>query len=81
MVTAKHALLIQVSMASHRQKQLIEFLQTELAVSSDAIAMGLRKAGQTTNLLPMALWQYGLVTTEQLSQIFDWLEDFGPAAP
>ncbi|PSN13331.1 hypothetical protein C7293_16440 [filamentous cyanobacterium CCT1] len=68
-------------MPSQRQKQLIEFLQTELAVSSEAIAMGLRKAGQTTNLLPMALWQYGLVTTEQLSQIFDWLEDIGPATP
>lgn len=66
-------------MASQRQKQLIEFLQTELAVSSEAIAMGLRKAGQTTNLLPMALWQYGLVSTDQLSQIFDWLEEFGPA--
>ncbi|MEA5447253.1 DUF2949 domain-containing protein [Leptolyngbya sp. CCNP1308] len=66
-------------MASQRQKQLIEFLQTELAVSSEAIAMGLRKAGQATNLLPMALWQYGLVSTDQLSQIFDWLEEFGPA--
>jgi hypothetical protein len=42
--------------------------------------MGMRKAEQATNLLPMALWQYGLVTTEQLSQIFDWLEEFGPAA-
>ncbi|WOD41456.1 DUF2949 domain-containing protein [Nodosilinea sp. E11] len=68
-------------MASQRLTKLIDFLQTELAVSSEAIAMGLRKAGQTTNLLPMALWQYGLVTTEQLSQIFDWLEEFGPAAP
>jgi hypothetical protein len=62
-------------MASQRHHQLIEFLQTEMALSSGAIAMGLRKAGQATNLLPMALWQYGLVTTEQLSQIFDWLED------
>ena len=68
-------------MPSQRQNQLIEFLQTELAVSAEAIAMGLRKAGQATNLLPMALWQYGLVSTDQLSQIFDWLEEVGPAAP
>jgi hypothetical protein len=66
-------------MPSQRQTLLIEFLQTDLAVSSEAIAMGMRKAEQATNLLPMALWQYGLVTTEQLSQIFDWLEEFGPA--
>jgi hypothetical protein len=26
------------------------------------------------NLLPMILWQYGLVTLKQLDQIFDWLE-------
>jgi len=24
--------------------------------------------------LPMLLWQYGLVTIEQLDRIFDWLE-------
>jgi hypothetical protein len=67
-------------MVSLRQKKLINFLQTELAVSSDAIALGLRRAGQSTNLLPMVLWQYGLVTTQQLNQIFDWLEDVGPIA-
>jgi hypothetical protein len=26
------------------------------------------------NLLPMVLYQYGLVTTQDLGQIFDWLE-------
>ena len=67
-------------MPTPRQKKLIEFLQTELAISSDAIAIGLRRAEQTTNLLPMVLWQYGLVTTEQLSLIFDWLEDKGSPA-
>ncbi|NMF82590.1 DUF2949 domain-containing protein [Nodosilinea sp. P-1105] len=65
-------------MVSQRQRKLIAFLQTELAVPSEAIALGLRRAEHTTNLLPMVLWQYGLVTTEQLSQIFDWLEDVGP---
>jgi hypothetical protein len=24
--------------------------------------------------VPMILWQYGLVTLEQLDRIFDWLE-------
>jgi hypothetical protein len=67
-------------MLTPRQKKLIEYLQTELAVPSESIAIGLRQAGQTANLLPMALWQYGLVTTEQLSQIFDWLEDKGSPA-
>jgi len=26
------------------------------------------------NLLPMVLWQYGLITIEQLDQVFDWME-------
>jgi hypothetical protein len=68
-------------MQSQRHSQLIDFLQTEMALSSEAIAMGLRKAGQATNLLPMALWQYGLVSTEQLSQIFDWLEEINRQLP
>jgi Protein of unknown function (DUF2949) len=25
--------------------------------------------------LPMILWQYGLVTIEQLNRIYDWIED------
>jgi hypothetical protein len=25
-------------------------------------------------LLPMVLWQYGLLTLEQLDRLFDWLE-------
>ncbi|MEO0532512.1 MAG: DUF2949 domain-containing protein [Cyanobacteria bacterium P01_A01_bin.123] len=53
---------------------LIEFLVSDLAISRDAIALGLRQSKMTPNLLPMVLWQYGLVTTEQLDQIFSWLE-------
>jgi hypothetical protein len=36
--------------------------------------MALRQGDRTPHLLPMVLWQYGLVTLEQLDQIFDWLE-------
>lgn len=56
------------------QSQLIEFLKQELAVPADAIALGLRRSASSPNLLPIVLWQYGLVTTHQLDQIFDWLE-------
>ncbi|NEQ33428.1 MAG: DUF2949 domain-containing protein [Leptolyngbya sp. SIO4C5] len=57
-----------------QQAQLVEYLQQELAVPSEAIALGLRQSAATPNLLPMVLWQYGLATTPQLEQIFDWLE-------
>ncbi len=57
-----------------QQSQLIEFLQQELAVSTEAIALGVRRSASSPNLLPIVLWQYGLVTTHQLDQIYDWLE-------
>ncbi|NET31413.1 MAG: DUF2949 domain-containing protein [Cyanothece sp. SIO1E1] len=56
------------------QSQLIHFLQEELGIPSASIETALRHCEQTPNLLPMILWQYGLVTLDQLDKIFDWLE-------
>ncbi|NJN21722.1 MAG: DUF2949 domain-containing protein [Leptolyngbya sp. RL_3_1] len=53
---------------------LIEFLRRDLAVPEEAIALGVQRAAEAPNLLPMVLWQYGLVNTTELEQIFDWLE-------
>jgi len=54
--------------------RLIRFLRKELAIPKDAIALALRQGDATPHLLPMVLWQYGLVTIEQLDRIFDWVE-------
>ncbi|MEH2391515.1 MAG: DUF2949 domain-containing protein [Nostoc sp.] len=54
--------------------QLVHFLKEELHISNGAISLGLRHCEQTPNFLAMTLWQYGLVTLDQLAQIFDWLE-------
>ncbi|WP_204140654.1 DUF2949 domain-containing protein [Halomicronema sp. CCY15110] len=56
------------------QARLIEYLEKEMGLSEDAIALAVRQAGALPNLLPIALWKYGLITTEQLDQLFDWLE-------
>ncbi|MBD2258382.1 DUF2949 domain-containing protein [Pseudanabaena sp. FACHB-2040] len=61
-------------MSASKLNRLIEYLKETLAVPTDAIALGLRQAGQATNLLPMVLWQYGLISTRQLNQVFDWME-------
>lgn len=53
--------------------KLINFLQEQLALSPLAIAMALRLGEQNPGPLPMILWQYGLISLEQLEQIFDWL--------
>jgi hypothetical protein len=56
------------------QEKLIRFLQEELRISPEQIGLALRRVQQAPNQLPMSLWQYGLINTWQLEQIFDWLE-------
>ncbi|QZZ18661.1 DUF2949 domain-containing protein [Leptothermofonsia sichuanensis E412] len=59
---------------SSRNTRLIQFLQHELAISPAEIDVLLRHPEQNHAPLPMLLWQYGLITLQQLTQIFDWLE-------
>ncbi|MBW4626198.1 MAG: DUF2949 domain-containing protein [Brasilonema octagenarum HA4186-MV1] len=54
--------------------RFISFLQEDLAISTASIAVALRRSEQNPGPLPMILWQYGLVTIEQLDKIYDWLE-------
>ncbi|HIK14220.1 MAG TPA: DUF2949 domain-containing protein [Leptolyngbyaceae cyanobacterium M33_DOE_097] len=54
--------------------KLIQFLQHELAISSAEIDVLLRHPEHAHAPLPIILWQYGLITLQQLAQIFDWLE-------
>lgn len=56
-----------------RESQLIQFLQEELFVPEAAIAVAKRHLGSDPSMLPMVLWQYGLVTLEDLDRIFDWM--------
>ena len=59
---------------SKKYSKLIYFLQEELAVSPSSIKVALKHCEQDPGPLPMILWQYGLVSLEQLEQIYDWLE-------
>ncbi|MBW4489548.1 MAG: DUF2949 domain-containing protein [Trichocoleus desertorum ATA4-8-CV12] len=61
-------------MESRRLTRLIKFLREELAVPAAAIAIGLRHREQDMSQLPMILWQYGLITLDQLNRVFDWME-------
>ncbi|MGF1512561.1 MAG: DUF2949 domain-containing protein [Elainellaceae cyanobacterium] len=54
--------------------KLVTFLQEELSISPSSISLALRHTEQDPGPLPMILWQYGLITLEQLDRIFDWLE-------
>lgn len=67
-------------MAPATYTKLIRFLQEDLAISRASIDVAERvganerqQRDRDPNSLPMVLWQYGLVTLEQLDKIFDWL--------
>lgn len=62
------------TMKSTIQTPLIKFLQEELGIPTTSIALAMRHSEEYPSLLHMVLWQYGLVTLEQLEKIFDWLE-------
>ncbi|NJN08285.1 MAG: DUF2949 domain-containing protein [Richelia sp. RM2_1_2] len=61
-------------MSSAKFIKLLGFLQEDLAISKDGIELALRNLQQNSrDLLPMLLWQYGLVNLSQLDQIFNYL--------
>ena len=55
-------------------EQLIDFLQSELKISARAISLAQRTQDLEPNTLPIILWQYGLLNTKQLDEVFNWLE-------
>jgi hypothetical protein len=59
-------------MSSSVLTRLLDFLENDLAIPAESLAIALRH-GEHATQLPMILWQYGLVSLEQLNLIFDWL--------
>ena len=55
-------------------EQLIDFLQSEFKISARAISLAQRSQDLEPNILPIILWQYGLLNTKQLDEVFNWLE-------
>lgn len=56
-----------------KQAQFKKFLVEELAISKSALALAEKQGEQTPNLMAMILWQYGLVSLEQLERIWNWM--------
>lgn len=61
-------------MGTRRFTEFIRFLEKDLAIPTSDLLLALRHDEQTPSLLPMVLWQYGLINLAQLDEIFDWLQ-------
>jgi hypothetical protein len=66
---------VKKTMSNFTHSHLIRFLQEELALPANSLAIAQRSVEQDRGPLPMILWQYGLITLEELDRIYDWLEE------
>jgi hypothetical protein len=55
--------------------RFLAYLQQNLGLSEAALAIATRQQQPTTTELPIVLWNYGLITLEELGQIFDWMAE------
>jgi hypothetical protein len=55
--------------------KLIHFLQEDIAIPASSMAIVFKQIEHNPGPLPMILWQYGLITIEQLNRIYDWIEE------
>ncbi|MDJ0508764.1 MAG: DUF2949 domain-containing protein [Crocosphaera sp.] len=51
-----------------------QFLQQEMDLSRDDLAVVFNNRRQPCDPIPMLLWQYGLISLNQLQTIWDWLD-------
>ncbi len=63
-----------MSSLEYNQK-LVHFLQQELNIPAESIALVQRHPELPYSSFPMLLWRYGLITIGQLERIFDWLDN------
>ncbi|QUY45766.1 DUF2949 domain-containing protein [Acaryochloris marina] len=59
-------------MSSPSQQQFIQYLQTELEISEEAIDLALRRQEPSRGPLHILLWQHGLIDLDQLGKAFEW---------
>jgi hypothetical protein len=64
----------EIQMTTSKYSRLVNFLQEDLAISTASLAVAQRHRERDPGSLIMLLWQYGLITLDQLEQIYDWLE-------
>ena len=63
-------------MSSQRQPPatdaLLQLLQRRLGLSPSALELGQRQAELEQAPLPIVLWSFGLLSLQQLEDVFDW---------
>jgi hypothetical protein len=59
----------------------VQKLQAAFALEPRAIAIALPHCRHNADLLPTILWQYGLISLQQLDRMLDWLVNQADVVP
>ena len=53
-------------------KELCDFIVDKLGISQSALDLGIKRSILENSPLPIVMWNYGLLTINQLKQILSW---------
>ena len=53
---------------------LLRYLRQHLALSENALALGIRQSQLEQAPLPVVLWRFGLISLEQFDTVLGWQE-------
>ena len=60
-------------MNSKISNKLIIYLNKKLGLSYSTIQLGIKLSKRNNTSLPLALWSYSLITTDELDKIYNFL--------
>ena len=60
-------------MSNYSNKKIISFLIEEIGLEASSIELGLKLAIESSTPLPILLWSYGLLTIQELDELYTFL--------
>ena len=60
-------------MLNYSNKKIISFLVDEIGLEESSIELGIKLSINNNSPLPILLWSYGLLTIEELDELYSFL--------
>ena len=60
-------------MNSKIPNKVILYLNKKIGLSHSTINLGIKLSNRNNTTLPLALWSYSLITTDELDKLYDFL--------
>ena len=60
-------------MINYSNKKIISFLIDEIGLEESSVELGLKLSLKNKTPLPILLWSYGIITIEELDQLYTYL--------